>query len=99
MLVYFNCSIRKIVDSSFAGIGIPLSISTRNQGLIGIGPAIGIVIGLAVGQAQEEKYKKAGLIRPLTKQEKKKKQISMWITLGSGLLLEIAIALSLIFLR
>ena len=58
----------------FFGLGIPLSIITENHGLIGIGPAIGVSIGLAIGSGIEQKYKKQGLIRPLTEEEKKKKQ-------------------------
>ena len=58
----------------FSVIGIPLSIITGNPGFMGVGPAIGVAIGLAVGQGIENKYKKQGKIRPLTKQEKKKKQ-------------------------
>ena len=34
----------------FAPIGIVLSILTDNPGLIGIGPAIGISIGVALGE-------------------------------------------------
>ena len=30
----------------FTGVGVPISIATKNLGLIGIGPAIGIAFGL-----------------------------------------------------
>jgi len=59
----------------FSGIGIPLSVATGNIPFIGIGPALGIVFGLALGQSIEVKYKKEGRIRPLTKEEKNRKRI------------------------
>jgi hypothetical protein len=58
----------------FSGIGVPLSIALKNPGLLGIGPAIGIAFGLALGQSIESKYKKEGKIRPLTEDEKKKRR-------------------------
>lgn len=58
----------------FSGFGLVLSISTDNPGLIGIGPAIGMVFGLSIGTSIEDKMKKQGKIRPLTKKEKKRKK-------------------------
>jgi hypothetical protein len=63
----------------FSGFGLTLSIATGNPGLIGIGPAMGIAIGLAIGQSLEDKYKKEGKIRPLTKEEKTNHRRWMWI--------------------
>ncbi|MBD3204106.1 hypothetical protein GF327_07455 [Candidatus Woesearchaeota archaeon] len=57
----------------FSGVGVTMSISTDNPGLIGIGPSIGVAIGLAIGKSMEEKYRKQGLIRPLTSEEKKER--------------------------
>jgi hypothetical protein len=74
----------------FSGIGIPLSIVTENPGLIGIGPALGVAFGLSIGAGIESKMKKEGKIRPLSKDEKKKRQ--MLVTMG----IVILIALSLI---
>ena len=59
----------------FSGIGIPLSIITDNPGFIGIGPALGVAFGLAIGQSLENKYKEKGRIRPLTEFEIKRKKI------------------------
>jgi len=58
----------------FTGVGLPLSIALKNPGLLGIGPAIGIAFGSALGQSIESKYKKEGKIRPLTEDEKKKRR-------------------------
>jgi len=44
------------------------------MGLIGIGPAIGVAFGLALGSSIEAKYKKEGKIRLLTEEEKKRKK-------------------------
>ena len=59
----------------FTGIGVSLSVALKMPGLIGIGPAIGVVFGTALGQSIESKYKKAGKIRPLTEEEKRKRKI------------------------
>ena len=61
----------------FSGLGIPLSIATDNPGFIGIGPALGVAFGLAVGQSIENKYKEKGRIRPLTEFEIKRKKIAI----------------------
>ena len=60
-----------------SGFGVPLSIVTKNYGLIGIGPAIGVAFGLSIGQAIENKYKREKKIRPLTEEEKKRKKITV----------------------
>ena len=61
----------------FSGFGIPLSIATKNYGLLGIGPALGVAFGISIGQAIENKYKKENKIRPLTEEEKKIKKIAV----------------------
>ena len=81
----------------FSGLGIPLSIISKTPGLIGIGPALGVAFGLAIGSAIESKYKKEGKIRPLTKDEKKKRHIAV-ITLIAVFILGLAIFLSRLFL-
>jgi hypothetical protein len=58
----------------FSGLGVPLSVATGNYGLIGIGPAIGVAFGLALGELIESKYRKKGKIRPLTEEERKRKK-------------------------
>jgi len=55
----------------FSGIGFVLSIITHNYTFFVIGPGLGVAFGLALGQAIENKYKKEGKIRSLTKDEKK----------------------------
>ena len=71
----------------FSVLGIPLSIATENPGFIGIGPALGVAFGLAIGQSIENKHKREGRIRPLTKSEKKGKKNAVFagiliLTLG-----------------
>jgi hypothetical protein len=61
----------------FSGFGIPLSIATENPGFIGMGPAIGVAFGLAIGQSIENKYKLEGKIRPLTESEMKRKKYAV----------------------
>jgi len=61
----------------FSGLGIPLSITTGNTGLIGIGPALGVAFGLAIGSSIEAKYRKEGKIRLLTEEEKKRRKIGI----------------------
>lgn len=61
----------------FSGLGIPLSIVTENPGLIGIGPALGVAFGLSIGAGIESKMKKEGKIRPLSKEEKKKRKFAV----------------------
>jgi hypothetical protein len=73
----------------FSGVGIALSTSIGNPGLIGIGPALGVGIGLAIGKSIEDKYKKQGLIRPLTRKEeenRRKGQIFGLIAAIAGML-------------
>ena len=73
----------------FSGLGIPLSIATENPGFIGIGPALGVAFGLAIGQSIENKYKEEGRIRRLTESEQKRKKNTVFagiIILTLGLL-------------
>jgi len=81
----------------FSGLGIPLSIVSGNPGLIGIGPAIGVSFGLAIGSAIEANYKKAGKIRPLTEKEKHRKKIA--VTMGLIILVLGVLVWLLLFLK
>lgn len=56
-----------------SGFGIPLSIVTGNHAFIGVGPALGLPVGLAIGTSVEARHKKKGNIRPLTEEEKARK--------------------------
>jgi len=81
----------------FSGVGIPLSIVLKIPGLIGIGPAIGVAFGSALGQSIESKYKKEGKIRPLTEDEKRKRRILVIVGI-SGFVLGLLILLLRLFL-
>ena len=61
----------------FSGLGIPLSIITENYAFIGIGPALGVSLGLAIGSSIEAKHKKEGKLRPLSEKEKKRQRIGI----------------------
>jgi len=69
----------------FTGVGVSIAFATGNPGLSGIGPALGVSIGLAIGSGIEAKYKKEGKIRPLTEEEEKRKKIA--VTAGVVILL------------
>lgn len=80
----------------FSGLGIPLSIATGNNGLIGIRPALGVSFGLAIGSSIEAKHKEKGEIRPLTEEEKKRKKteiIAGIVILSLGVLSFLILAL------
>ncbi len=62
----------------FAVIGILISIVTDSSYFIGIGPALGVGFGLAIGQGIENKYKEKGLIRPLNETEKRNKKYAVF---------------------
>jgi len=62
-----------------AGMGIPLGIAIGNPGIFGLGLPVGLALGLAIGSSIEAKYRKEGRLRPLTREEKKKKKLSVLI--------------------
>lgn len=64
----------------WSGIAMVMGIASGNPGLFVIGLPMGLAFGLTVGTSVEAKYKRAGKIRPLTKEEKKKNRL-MGITL------------------
>jgi len=79
-------------------LGLPLGLAFGGPEFLGIGLAMGMCVGLAIGSSVESKYKKEGKIRPLTKQEMKKKRIGI-IAGVIALLIGAAVFLLLYFLR
>jgi hypothetical protein len=74
----------------FSGFGISFSIIIENPGFIGMGPALGVGVGLAIGQSIENKYKQEGRIRPLTESEQKRKKNAVFagiVILALGILI------------
>ena len=70
-------------------LGLPLGLAMGN---IALGPGLGLPIGVAIGLAMEEKYKREGRIRPLTKEEKKRQKLGAAIGIGLlGILMLIGI--------
>lgn len=70
----------------FSGLGIPLSVVTENFAFIGIGPAIGVGFGAAIGKSIEQKYKNEGRLAPPTAKDKRKSKIFLFVGLGVLLL-------------
>jgi hypothetical protein len=58
----------------FSVVGIPLSIVADNYIFVGMGPALGVAAGIAIGYSVENKYKQEGRIRPLSESEIKRKK-------------------------
>ena len=49
-----------IMMAVFSGIIIPFSIITDNTAFIGLGPALGVAAGVAIGSGNEQKKEKEG---------------------------------------
>lgn len=81
----------------FAGVGVVLATATDNPGLIGIGPAIGVAFGAAVGSSLERRYRREGRIRPLTDAERGRQNRARWVgvaLLVAGLTVVVTILLA-----
>ncbi|MBT8209662.1 MAG: hypothetical protein KJP14_03965 [Eudoraea sp.] len=70
----------------FSGLGVVISAVMENYAFIGMGPAIGVAVGLPIGQAIENKHKEQGRIRPLIEKEKKARKNILYIGLALFLL-------------
>ncbi|MBN2777214.1 MAG: hypothetical protein JXR36_06215 [Bacteroidales bacterium] len=70
----------------FAGAGIPLSIVTKNMSIIGIGSAVGVLLGMVVGESVEKKYAEKGLLRPMNEKEIRNKKNQIKLLLLAGLI-------------
>lgn len=79
-------------------LGLPFGLAMGGPEFFGSGMAIGMCLGLAFGYALEEKYKKEGRIRPLTAEEKEKKDKLSKITIA-GLLVGAIILLAFVLFR
>lgn len=81
-----------------AGVGIPLGLSIGNPAFFGIGLPVGLALGAAIGTTKEKEAKEAGLIRPLTKEEEKRKKLSVYAGIES-LVLGLIVLLFIFLLR
>ncbi len=54
----------------WSGTFIPLAIATDNIGLIGLGPAVGVIFGLIVGKAVEKDKMEKGILEPVKEEPK-----------------------------
>ena len=66
----------------FTGVGVPVSVATDNLAFLGIGPAIGVAFGAAIGTSLQAKYSQEGKIRPLTEDEQRKRKLGIKISIG-----------------
>ena len=58
----------------FTGLGVAISSVIQNFAFIGIGPALGVGVGLPIGQMVENKHKEQGQIRPLNAAERRSRK-------------------------
>lgn len=70
----------------FGVLGFIVSALTDNFALLGVGPAVGVPIGILIGQSLESKKEREGMIRELTIQEKQRQQIMIFIGIGLAFL-------------
>ena len=82
----------------FAGVGVALSTALDSPGLIGIGPALGVGFGAAIGQGIEKKKKAEGLVRPLSRAEKDRRKKGVLIGVIT-LSVALVVLVSLLLLR
>ncbi len=72
--------------ASFSAIGIPLSFILNMQSLIGVGPLVGVILGMIIGERYETKHKEAGNLRQLTDKEVRNKKILIIVIFFTGLI-------------
>lgn len=82
-----------------AAIGVPLAAILGEPAYMGIGVAVGAGIGLAIGTAVEDRFKRRGLIRPLTETERLRRRRGSWIALGAGVVVAAALIAIYFFVR
>lgn len=61
-----------------AVFGIPLGIAIGDPAFFGTTLPVGIAVGVAIGSAKEKEAMKQGRIRPLTKEEKKRRDLMVY---------------------
>ena len=81
-----------------AGLGVPFSIAIGKPGMFSIGLPIGVAIGYAMGLNWEKKAKEEGRIRPLTKAEKNRKKLGVYVGIAA-LLIGLIALVALLLLR
>lgn len=70
----------------FGMLGTVIYLITNNFAFIGVGPAVGIPIGLILGQSIESKKEREGKIRELSTQEKQRQHLLIFLGLGVAFL-------------
>jgi hypothetical protein len=79
-----------------SSIMLPFFIMLDQVAFIGLGPAIGLSLGVALGQLWENKYKEAGQIRPLTDGEKRLSKRNAYFIVA-GILVLVALIVFIIW--
>lgn len=77
-------------------LGMPIGLALGN---IAYGPGIGLILGAILGTFWENKYKKEGKIRPLTKKEKQTIKRNQKFVLIIGVIVAILLVLAYLFLK
>lgn len=70
----------------FGVLGFIICVLTDNMGLIGVGPAVGIPLGLLIGQSLESKKEREGKVRELTVTEKQRQRTAIFVGIGLAFL-------------
>ena len=70
----------------FGMLGTVIYLITNNFAFIGAGPAVGLPIGLILGQSMESKKEREGKIRELSTQEKQRQHLLIFLGLGVAFL-------------
>ena len=70
----------------FGILGTVIYLITNNFAFIGVGPAVGLPIGLILGQSMESKKEREGKIRELSTQEKQRQHLLIFLGLGVAFL-------------
>lgn len=70
----------------FGLLGFVICLMTDNMALLGVGPSVGIPIGLIFGQNLEGRKEREGMVRELTMVEKQRQRIAIFVGIAFAFL-------------
>lgn len=70
----------------FGALGFIICMITDNMGLLGVGPSVGIPIGLIFGQILEGRKQREGMVRELTEHEKQRQRVAIFVGIAFAFL-------------